>query len=69
MIGQPTERYADQRIEERERGAERAECRIAETPLAPNLFADRSENLAVEEVHQVDGEEYRERVTGAAHGG
>ena len=61
-IRQPSERHADERVEQREGGAERAERRVAEAPLAPNLLADRPEDLAVEEVHQVDGEQHRERV-------
>ena len=58
-IGEPAERHADEGVEQRERGAERAERRVAQAPLPANLFADRAEDLAVEEVHHVDGEQHR----------
>ena len=65
-VRQPAERQADDRVEQREDGAEQAERRVAEAPLAADPFADAADDLAVEEVHQVDGEEHDERVLGPA---
>src|SRR5262249_26791859 len=58
---------ADRRVEQREDGAEQPERRVAERPLTANAFADPADDLAVEEVHQVDREEHDERVRGSGH--
>ena len=39
----------------------RAERRIAQTELFANRFANRAQNLAVEKVHRVDGEQHKQR--------
>ena len=62
-IREPAERHADERVEQREDRAEHAERRVAEPPLAPDPFADPAEDLAVEEVHQVDAKSTRARST------
>src|SRR5262249_8522328 len=61
-IGQPAERQPDDGVQEREDGGEQAERRVAQAPLAPDAFADAANELAVEEVHQVDREEDRQPV-------
>src|SRR5581483_3320274 len=61
-IGQTAERKAEHGVEQREDGAEQAERGVAEAPFAPNPFADAADDLAVEEVHQVDREEHDEGV-------
>jgi hypothetical protein len=58
-IGEPSERDTNHRIQQRERGSQRAKRRVAKVSLPTNLFANRSEDLAVEEIHQVNGEEHR----------
>src|SRR5204863_8775826 len=68
-IRHPSERQSDHGVQEREDGAEQAERRVAERPLAPNSFADAADDLAVEEVHQVDREQDSERVRRSAHSG
>ena len=66
-VSQPAERNADEGVEQREGRAERTKCGVAEAPFTPNPFPDRSEDLAVEKIQQVDGEEHRKRVAGACH--
>src|SRR5262249_14787181 len=63
-IGQPAERQTDDRIQEGEHGAEQSERGIAQGPLAADAFRDAADDLAVEEVHQVDREQHDERVDG-----
>ena len=67
LVGQPAERQPDDGVEEREDGAEQPERGVAERPFAPDAFADAAQQLAVEEVHQVDREEHDERVPGTGH--
>ena len=64
-IGEPSERHADNGIEKGEGRAERAQRGVGEGPFATHGFADRPQQLAIEEVHQVDEEQHRERVAGA----
>src|SRR5262249_23861415 len=61
-VGETPEREADDRVEEREDGAEQPERGVAQRPLAPDALADAADDLTVEEVHQVDGEQHDERV-------
>ena len=63
-VRQPPERQPDHGVEQGEDGAEQAEGGVAERPLPPDALADAAEQLAVEEVHQVDREEHGERVSG-----
>ena len=65
LVRQAAERQADDGVEEREDRAEQPERRVAEAPLAADAFADAADDLAVEEVHQVDGEQHDERVHSA----
>jgi hypothetical protein len=59
-VCQAPERQPDQRIEQRERGAERAERGVAQRPFPPQHLADRAQEVAVEEVHRVDGKQHRQ---------
>jgi hypothetical protein len=67
LVGQSSERQSDHGIQQREDRAEEAERGIAEPHLTPDAFADAADDLTVEEVHQVDGEQHRERVAGTRH--
>src|SRR5262249_27009138 len=64
-IGQPPERKSKDRVEQREDGAKEAKRRVAQSPLAADTFADAADDLAVEEVHEVDREQNDQRVDGA----
>src|SRR5207247_10233724 len=63
-IGQPAERQANDRVQQREDRAEQAERRVAERPLAADALGDAADDLAVEEIHQIDRKEYDEREGG-----
>src|SRR5262249_13701377 len=70
LIAQAAEGHADGGVEQGERGAQRADRRVAQPPLPADRLADRAEDRAIEEVDQIDGEEHRERVVGTVgHGG
>ena len=62
VIRQAAERQPDHGVEQREHRSEQAERGVAERPLAPDSFADAADDLAVEEVHQVDRKEHDECV-------
>jgi hypothetical protein len=64
-VGQSSERHAHERVEQRERGAEQAQRGVAQRPFLAHVLADRAQDLAVEEVHQVDEEQHGERVARA----
>src|SRR5207244_5730046 len=56
-VRQPAERKAEHGIQQREDRAEQSEGGVAEPPYAPDALTDAADDLAVEEVHEVDGEE------------
>ena len=55
-VGQAAQGQPDQGVEQDERGAEPAQLRVGQLPLVLDLLLDRGQDLAVEEVHGVDGE-------------
>ena len=63
-VRQPAERKAEHGIQQREDRAEQSEGGVAEPPFAPDALTDAADDLAVEEVHEVDGEENHQRVEG-----
>ena len=67
-VREPAERQAKDGVEQREHGAEEAQRRVAQPPLAADALSDAADELAVEEVHEVDREEHDQRVDGAGRG-
>ena len=53
----------DDGVQQREHGAEQTERGVAEAPFPPDPLTHAADDLAVEEVHEVDGKQHDERVS------
>ncbi len=62
LSDEAAERKPDDGVEQREHRAEQAERRVAQSPLPPDSLADAADDLAIEEVHQVDRKQHDQRV-------
>jgi hypothetical protein len=64
-IAQAAEGNADKGIEKSKGRAESAQSAVAEAPLLSDRLRQRADDLTIEEVHGVDGEQNRQRIGGA----
>ena len=68
-VGEPAERNAEERVEDREGGAvEEAELGVGDAEVGADALGEDREDLAVEEVEDVDDDEHRRGRSGRSAG-